>query len=194
MRRLIVTELLTLDGVMDSPGGGDHPAAGWTMREVDFDPAVFEIKGREQAEATAMLMGRVTYEEFAPVWPSMTEDFAGYNAMPRYVVSTTLPGPTAPWGEDTVDVLGSLDDVRRLMDGDGGPIIVHGSATLVQALLAARLVDRLHLLVFPVVLGFGKRLWAPNGPEVKLTAREAQTYANGVTKLVYDVVRDSPAG
>ena len=187
MRNLIVTELISLDGVVDSPGGGEHPRAGWTFKEVDFDPAAYEIKGREQDEAEAMLLGRVSYEEFAPVWPGMTEEFAGYNAMPKYVVSTTLTETDPGWQPTTV--LGSIDEVARLKAGAGGPIIVHGSPTLAQGLAAAGLVDRYHLLVFPVVLGAGKRLFT-DGPETgpsRLELVEHTGYDNGITLAVYDV-------
>lgn len=185
MRTLIVTAFISLDGVVDSPGGGAHPHAGWTFKDVEFDPAVYEIKGREQSEASAMLMGRVSYEEFAPVWPSMTE-FAGYNAMPKYVVSTTLT--EAPeWSGTTV--LPSIDDVAKLKEGGGGPIIVHGSPLLVQGLAAAGLVDRYTLLEFPVVLGSGKRLFASDGAFAQLTLVEQATFSNGIRLAVYDVVR-----
>jgi dihydrofolate reductase len=185
VREIVVTEFITADGVVDSPGGGSHPAAGWTFKEVDFDPAAYELKGREQEEAGAMLMGRVSYEEFAPVWPTMTEDFALYNAMPKYVVSTTLQA--APWGDGQVEILRDLDAVRALKEGDGGPIIVHGSPTLAQGLAAAGLVDRYHLLVFPLVLGSGKRLFAGDADKQRLDVVEAETFGNGVTKLVYRV-------
>ena len=184
MRTLIVTEFVTLDGIVDSPGGGDHPDAGWTFRDVEFDEAAYELKAREQDEAGALLMGRVTYEEFAPVWPTMTEEFAGYNAMPRYVVSTTLQD-TASWA---AQVLRSLDEVRALKEGDGRPVIVHGSATLAQGLAAEGLVDRYHLLVFPVLLGTGKRLFG-HGPKQRLRLVESATYGNGITQAVYDVQR-----
>lgn len=185
MRTLIVTEFISLDGVVDSPGGGDHPRAGWTFREVPFDPAAYEIKGREQDEAGAMLLGRRSYDEFAPVWPSMA-DFAGYNAMPKYVVSSTLQDPT--WEGTTV--LRSLDEVAALKREDAdGSIIVHGSAALAQQLLAADLVDRYHLLVFPLVLGTGKRLFAEQGVTARFAIAEHEAYGNGVVKLVYDVVR-----
>lgn len=183
MRTLIVTEFITLDGVVDSPGGGDHPRAGWTFKEVPFVEEAYEIKGREQLEAGAMLLGRVSYDEFAPVWPKMDE-FAEYNAMPKYVVSSTLTDPE--W--NNTSVLRSLDEVAELKQGDGGNIIVHGSATLAQGLAEAGLVDRYHLLVFPVTLGEGKRLF--NGREqgsLKLVEHEA--YSNGVVKNVFDVVR-----
>ncbi len=185
MREIIVTEFITADGVIDSPGGGDHPSAGWTFKDVEFDLAAYEIKGREQQEAGAMLMGRVSYVEFAPIWPTMTEEFAGYNAMPKYVVSTTLT--EAPWGDQQVEILRDLDAVRALKDGHGGPIIIHGSATLAQGLAAAGLVDRYHLLVFPLVLGAGKRLFADDAAQQKFTVDEAETYGNGITKLVYRV-------
>ena len=90
MRHIVVTELVTLDGIVDSPGGGDHPHGGWTFKDVELDMAAYDIKGRETEQASALLFGRQSYDEFAPVWPSM-EEFATYNAMPKYVVSTTLP-------------------------------------------------------------------------------------------------------
>ena len=184
MRQLIVTEFITLDGVVDSPGGGDHPHAGWTFKDVELDEAAYDIKDREQKEAGALLLGRVSYEEFAPVWPSM-EEFAEYNAMPKYVVSSALTDPT--WHNTTV--LRSLDEVAALKDGDGGPIYVHGSATLAQGLLAAGLVDRYHLLEFPLVLGSGKRLFTSDADKTRLALVEHATYSNGVRLAVYDVVR-----
>lgn len=182
MRTLIVTEFISLDGVIDSPGSGGHPEAGWTFKDVAMDPAAYEIKTREQEEATAMLMGRRSYDEFAPVWPSM-EDFARYNAMPKFVVSTTLADPA--WHDTTV--LRDLDEVAALKQGDGGPIILHGSAQLAQGLAAAGLIDRYHLLQFPIVLGSGKRLFANDTDKRKLRLVEAATYGNGVRLAVYDV-------
>jgi len=185
MRRLIVTEFISLDGVVDSPGNGDYPHAGWTFKNVPFEPAAYEIKGREQLEATAMLMGRVSYDEFAPVWPSMTDEFPQYNAMPKYVVSTTLENPE--W--NNTSVLRSIDDVASLKETDGGTIIVHGSATLAKALAAAGLVDRYHLLVFPLLLGAGRRLFDEGGDALqKLDLIEHEVYSNGIIKAVYDVV------
>lgn len=190
MRQLIVTEFISLDGVVDSPGGGDHPHAGWTFKDVDFDEAAYEIKGREQEEAGALLLGRVSYAEFAPVWPSMTEEFSRYNAMPKYVVSTTLDEETVSSSEwQPTTLLRSLDDVAALKQDDGGPIYVHGSARLAQGLAAAGLVDRYHLLVFPLVLGAGKRLFAEDADKQKLAVAESQTYDNGITKLVLEVQR-----
>ncbi len=189
MRSLIVTEFISLDGVVDSPGGGPHPSAGWTFTDVEFDEAAYEIKGREQDEAGAMLMGRVSYDEFAPVWKTMDE-FERYNAMPKYVVSSTLADSDLDpeWGPTTI--LRSLDDVAALKKDDGGPILVQGSATLAQGLAAAGLVDRYHLLEFPVVLGSGRRLFVTEGGEKqRLRLAEHATYGNGVQLAVYDVVR-----
>ena len=187
MRTLIVTAFVSLDGVVEAPGGEPgYRNAGWTFQDVEFDPAVYELKGREQEETSALLLGRVSYEAFAPVWPTM-EEFAGYNAMPRYVVSTTLERDDERW---PATVLRSLDEVAALKQTDGGPIAVHGSASLGRALADAGLVDRYHLLVFPVLLGAGKRLFSDTDKDKQLLrVRESETYGNGVTKLVYDVVR-----
>jgi dihydrofolate reductase len=189
VRSLIVTEFISLDGVVDSPGGGPHPSAGWTFTDVEFDEAAYEIKGREQDEAGAMLMGRVSYDEFAPVWKTMDE-FERYNAMPKYVVSSTLADSDLDpeWGQTTI--LRSLGDVAALKEDDGGPILVQGSATLAQGLAAAGLVDRYHLLEFPVVLGSGRRLFVTEGGEKqRLRLAEHATYGNGVQLAVYDVLR-----
>ena len=184
MRTLIVTEFITLDGVIDSPGGGTHPRAGWTFKDVPFVEEAYEIKGREQVEAGAMLMGRVSYDEFAPVWPKM-EEFAEYNAMPKYVVSSTLTDPE--W--NNTSVLRSLDDAAKLKEGEGGNILVHGSGTLAKRLADAGLVDRYHLLVFPILLGDGKRLFGGGDPYTRLDLVEHEAYSNGVVKAVFDVKR-----
>jgi len=183
MRPIIVTEFITLDGVVDSPGGGDHPHAGWTFHDIEFVEEAYAIKGRETETATALLLGRVSHDEFAPVWPSM-EEFAAYNAMPKYVVSTTLAG--SDW--HNTHVLRSLDEVAALKRTEGGEIHVHGSATLAQGLAAAGLVDRYHLLQFPVVLGSGKRLFADDGRKQRLRLVEEAGYANGIRLGVYDVI------
>jgi dihydrofolate reductase len=190
MRTLISTAFVSLDGVVEAPGGEPgYRNSGWTFKEVEFLPEAFEIKGREQKEASAMLMGRVSYEAFSPVWPEM-EDFADYKVMPKYVVSTTLAeGDLVPgWGETTI--LRSLDDVAALKETEGGPIIVHGSATLNQGLSDAGLIDRYHLLVFPLLLGAGKRLFSATDKDTqKLKLVEHEAYANGLQKNVFDVVR-----
>ncbi|MEU7279043.1 dihydrofolate reductase family protein [Streptomyces sp. NPDC045431] len=190
MRTLISTAFVSLDGVVEAPGGEPgYRNSGWTFKHVEFLPEAFDIKGREQKEATAMLMGRTSYEAFSGVWPDM-EDFADYKAMPKYVVSTTLTEDALVphWGETTI--LRSVDDVAALKQTEGGPIIVHGSATLNHALSDAGLIDRYHLLVFPLLLGAGKRLFSATDKDVqKLKLVEHEAYANGLQKQVFDVVR-----
>ncbi|WP_055585676.1 dihydrofolate reductase family protein [Peterkaempfera griseoplana] len=190
MRTLISTAFISLDGVMEAPGGETgYRNAGWTFKEVEFVPESFEIKGREQEEAAALLLGRVSYEAFSPVWPDM-EEFSRYRTMPKYVVSTTLTDQdlVSNWGETTI--LRSLDEVAALKETEGGPIIVHGSAALNHSLSDAGLIDRYHLLVFPLLLGAGKRLFSTTDKDTqKLKLTEHAVYSNGLQKQVFDVVR-----
>jgi dihydrofolate reductase len=191
MRTLISTSFVSLDGKLD-PTGGDPELRDtkWTFKTVDFLPEAYELKGREQEEAGALLLGRRSYELFAPVWPGMTVEFARYNALPKYVVSTTLREDDLvdDWGETTI--LRSLDDVARLKETDGDPISVHGSATLNRALQEAGLIDRYHLLVFPVLLGAGKPLFTDADIAAqRLKLVEHEVYDNGIQKQVLDVIR-----
>ncbi|GAB2924811.1 dihydrofolate reductase family protein [Streptomyces mayteni] len=190
MRTLITTAFISLDGVVEAPGGEPgYRNSGWTFKDIEFFPEAFDIKGREQQEATAVLLGRVSYESFSPVWPDMAE-FADYRTMPKYVVSTTLTedGLVSNWGETTI--LRSLDEVAALKETEGGPIIVHGSATLNRALSDADLIDRYHLLVYPLLLGAGKRLFSTADKDTqKLRLVEHEVYGNGLQKQVLDVVR-----
>ncbi|MET9659409.1 dihydrofolate reductase family protein [Streptomyces sp. NPDC006510] len=190
MRTLISTAFISLDGVVEAPGGEfGYRNAGWTFKDIEFVPEAFEIKGREQQEATAMMMGRVSYQAFSPVWPDMA-DFADYKVMPKYVVSTTLTEDdlVQNWGETTI--LRSLDEIAALKETDGGPIIIHGSATLNHSLSDAGLIDRYHLLVFPLLLGAGKRLFSDTDKDTqKLKLVEHEAYSNGLQKNVLDVVR-----
>ncbi|MER5964890.1 dihydrofolate reductase family protein [Streptomyces sp. NPDC002057] len=190
MRTLISSAFVSLDGVVEAPGGeSGYRNAGWTFKHLEFLPEAYAIKGAEQEEATAMLLGRVSYEAFSTVWPGM-EDFAGYKAMPKYVVSTTLAEDELvdDWGP--ISVLRSLDEVAALKRTEGGPIIVHGSASLNRALSDAGLIDRYHLLVFPLLLGAGKRLFSASDKDARtLKLVEHEVYANGIQKNVFDVVR-----
>jgi dihydrofolate reductase len=191
MRTLISTSFVSLDGKLD-PTGGDPELRDtkWTFKTVDFLPEVYELKGREQEEAGGLLLGRRSYELFAPVWPGMAE-FTIYKDLPKWVVSTTLTDDDLvdDWGENTI--LRSLDDVARLKeDTEGGPLLVHGSASLNRALQEAGLIDRYHLLVFPVLLGAGKPLFTDADMAAqRVDVVEHEVYANGVQKLVLDVVR-----
>ncbi|MFF4298420.1 dihydrofolate reductase family protein [Streptomyces vinaceus] len=190
MRTLISTAFISLDGVVEAPGGEPgYRNSGWTFKDIDFVPEAFEIKGREQEESTAMLLGRTSYEAFSPVWPDMAE-FAHYKTVPKYVVSTTLTDDrlVSGWGETTI--LRSLDEVAALKETDGGPVIVHGSARLNHDLSDAGLIDRYHLLVFPLLLGAGKRLFSTTDKDAqKLELVEYEAYSNGLQKQVFDVVR-----
>ncbi|WP_330172163.1 dihydrofolate reductase family protein [Streptomyces sp. NBC_01498] len=189
MRTLISTAFVSLDGVVEAPGGEPgYRNSGWTFKDVEFVPEAFEIKGREQREAGAMLLGRTSYEAFSQVWPGM-EEFAQYKEMPKYVVSTTLTDDALVPGWGPTAILRSLDEVAALKATEGGPIIVHGSATLNQGLSDAGLIDRYHLLVFPLLLGAGKRLFSGTDKDTqKLRLVEHEAYANGLQKNVFDVV------
>lgn len=191
MRPIVYTAFMSIDGVVEGPGGEPgYRNSGWTFQDIEFVPEAYEIKGREQNEATALMLGRISYESFSQVWPSMTDEFPGYNAMPKFVVSSSLGAAdlVGNWGE--TNILRDLDEVRELREGDGGPIIVHGSATLARNLSDAGLIDRYHLLVFPVVLGAGKSMWSDTDKDKQLLElTESERFANGVQKLVYNVVR-----
>jgi dihydrofolate reductase len=193
MRTLISSAFLSADGMLDPTGGdpGFHNTM-WTFKSVDFDPEVYgstSIKNREMLEAGALLLGRRSYQLFAPVWPGMPE-FAVYKEIPKYVVSTTLTDDdlVTNWGPNTI--LRSLDDVAALKtESEGGPLLVHGSASLNRALSDAGLIDRYHLLVFPVLLGAGKPLFSNSDqPARKLALVEHKLYSNGIQQIVYDVI------
>jgi dihydrofolate reductase len=147
---------------------------------------MYEFKGEELFGSETLLLGRTTYEGFSAAWPEREGDFADkFNTMPKVVVSTTLQDPA--WANTTV--VRDLDGVRALKEGDGGPIQVAGSATLAQSLHKAGLVDQWNLMVFPVVLGSGKRLFPTDAEDkVKLALREHRTYTNGVQLNVFDAV------
>lgn len=189
MRTLIYTAFVSADGVVEGPGGEDgYRNSGWTFRDIEFLPEAYELKGREQTEAGALLLGRASYQSFAPVWPGMAE-FARYRELPKYVLSTTMTEADLvdDWGPTTI--LRSLDDVAALKQTDGGPILIHGSASLARELADAGLLDRYHLLIFPVVLGAGKRMWSDTDKaKQQLRVAESECYPNGIQKIVYDVV------
>ncbi|MEZ0111439.1 dihydrofolate reductase [Catenulispora sp. EB89] len=190
MRTLISTAFISLDGVVEDPGGqSDYRNAGWTFKQVDFVPEAYAMKGSEQMESTAILMGRNSYELFSPVWPGMS-DFAHYKDLPKYVVSTTLTEDDLvdDWGPTTI--LRSLDEVAALKQTEGGPIIVHGSVELNHALSDAGLIDQYNLLVFPLLLGAGQRLFSSTDKNAqKLKLVDSEVYSNGIQKNVFEVVR-----
>src|SRR4051794_14462890 len=174
--KLVVTEFVTLDGVMQDPGGAEKDTferGGWAFR-ADRGPDGDAFKFQELMASDAQLLGRLTYEGFAKAWPTMegTGEFGEkMNSMPKFVVSTTLE--RADWTNTTI-LRGNLgEEIGALKQQFEGDILVAGSATLVQSLLAADLVDELHLMVFPVVLGAGKRLFA-DGAELPLELVDVQ--------------------
>jgi dihydrofolate reductase len=188
MGKLVVTEFVSLDGVMEAPGGGeDYKHAGWSF-EYDRGAAGDRFKLEELMDAEAQLLGRVTYEGFAAAWPKM-EDEAGFaermNSMPKYVVSSTLTDPE--WANTRV--LPDIDAVARLRDEVDGGILVAGSASLVHALFEADLVDELRLVVFPVLLGEGKRAFGEVGDKRALRLTGSETVGDGVSLLTYERVR-----
>ena len=184
MGRIVVTEFVSLDGVMEAPGGGeDYKHAGWTF-EIDRGEEGNKFKLDETLGAEALLLGRRTYEGFAAAWPAREGEFADkLNGMPKYVVSSTLEDPE--WNNSTVLKGDLVEEVSKLRDTTAGDIYVHGSAQLVQALVEHDLVDELRLMVFPVVLGSGKRLFDGTSDKKRLRLAESRTVGDGVTILIY---------
>jgi len=185
MGRVVVTEFISVDGVVEDPGGAESfKHTGWSF---EFDRGEGdEFKLQETLDSEALLLGRVTYEGFAAAWPSRDGEFADkFNSMPKYVVSSTLG--KADWNHSTV-LSGDLStEVAKLKEQVKGDIYVHGSARLVQGLLELDLVDRMHLMVFPVVLGSGKRLFGETSDKKRLQQVETKTVGEGVNILVYEV-------
>jgi dihydrofolate reductase len=185
MGRIVVTEFVSLDGVMEDPGGAeDFEYGGWSF-EFDRGDEGDKFKLDEALESEALLLGRVTYEGFADAWPSRDGEFADkFNSMPKYVISSTLEDPG--WNNSTV-ISGDLaEEVSKLKQELDGEIVVHGSAQLVQALLDRDLVDELRLMVFPVVLGTGKRLFGETSDKKALRLADSKTVGDGVSILVYE--------
>jgi dihydrofolate reductase len=185
--RIVVTEFISIDGVVDDPGGAEEfRHGGWALQFNRGDEGN-KFKMDETFEAEAQLLGRRTYEEFAKAWPSREGDFAErFNSMPKYVVSTTLSDPE--WANSTV--LGSLDDVRSVREESEGILLVAGSIRLVQSLIDEDLVDELRLMVFPVVLGDGRRLFGETADKKAFRLTGSKTVGDGIPILVYEPARD----
>jgi dihydrofolate reductase len=190
MGRIIITEFVSLDGVMEAPGGGEgFKHGGWTF-EIDRGTEGDKFKLDEALDADALLLGRVTYEGFAAAWPSREGEFADkFNTMPKYVVSSTLQKPD--WKNSTVLDGDLAEEVAKLKQDLDGDIVVHGSARLVQALIEHDLVDELRLMVFPVVLGSGKRLFGDTSDKKRLRLTDSKTVGDGVEILIYEPVREA---
>jgi dihydrofolate reductase len=190
MGRIVVTEFVSLDGVIEDPGGSeDFKYGGWSF-EFSRGEEGDNFKLQEALEADALLLGRKTYEGFAAAWPQRGGEFADkFNGMPKYVVSSTLKDPE--WNNSTV-VSGDLTkEVTQLKQDVDGNIVVHGSAQLVQELLERDLVDELRLMVFPVLLGAGKRLFGDTSDKKTLRLTESKTVGNdGVSVQIYERASD----
>lgn len=184
MRKIIVSEFITLDGVIEAPGGNEtpHPHGGWqfTYRS----PEGGKYKMDELANVDALLLGKTTYEGFAAFWPTQTDEgfAAPINRMPKYVVSQSLQ--KVEWNNSHIlrDIAGDVADLKK---SKGGDILVYGSATLVKALLHFDLVDELRLMVFPLLIGGGLRLFDNSRELKKFELKYSQTMANGVLILEY---------
>jgi dihydrofolate reductase len=186
MGRIVVTEFISLDGVIEAPGGGEEfEHGGWTF-EIDRGAEGDKFKLDELLEAEAQLLGRRTYEGFAAAWPRMNDE-AGFaekmNGMPKYVVSSTLE--EAEWNNTTVLSGDFAEEIAKLKQEVDGVILVAGSAQLVQGLIEHGLVDELRLMVFPVVLGSGKRLFGPSAEKTPLQLTDSKTVGDGIAILTY---------
>jgi dihydrofolate reductase len=193
MGRIVVTEFVSLDGVMEDPGGAENFRHGGWSFEIARGEEGDKFKLDEAFASEALLLGRVTYEGFAAAWPSREGEFADkFNSMPKYVVSSTLDEPG--WNNSTVlkgDVAGEVEKLRREQDGD---IVVHGSAQLVQTLIEDDLVDEFRLMVYPLVLGSGRRVFGETSNKKPLRLVDSKVVGDGVTILIYEPVREDAKG
>ena len=185
MGRIVVTEFVSLDGVVEAPGGGEgFRHDGWSF-EIDRGDEGNQFKLEETMSSEALLLGRKTYEGFAAAWPSRDGEYAEkFNSMPKYVVSSTLEEPE--WNNTTVLSGDLVEEVTRVRGAHEGNVVVHGSPQLVQGLLEHDLVDELRLMVFPVVLGTGKRLFGETSDKKRLRLVSSQTVGDGVAILVFE--------
>jgi dihydrofolate reductase len=178
MRKVVVTEFMALDGVMEDPG--------WTFKY--WNDEIAKFKGEESSASDALLLGRVTYQGFAAAWPESKDEGADYfNSVRKYVVSKTLEEPLE-WNNSTLIKDNIVEGITNLKQQDGKDIAVHGSATLVQTLMRHDLVDRYRLLLYPVVVGKGKRLFREGIPAT-LKLLGSQLFSSGVVALVYEPER-----
>lgn len=184
MRKLIVTEFMSLDGVFESPGpeGAGYKYEGWTFGYDDNDFMQFKLA--ELRDAEMLLLGRVTYDAFAIAWPKMSGDeFSDkFNSMPKYVVSKTLK--KASWNNSHIISENVVEEIKKLKEGDGKNIYVHGSGGLARFLLKNSLVDQLNILLYPVILGEGKKLFE-GSEKTALELIETTTFSSKVVKLLY---------
>lgn len=187
MGRIVVTEFISLDGVVEAPGGEDFKYLNWSF-EIDRGPDGERFKENEALASAALLLGRKTYEGFAGAWPQEEGELADkYNDMPKYVVSSTLTDPE--WNNTSVLSGDLVEEVTRLKREVDGEVSVPGSIQLAQGLLAHDLVDEIHLMAFPVILGYGRKLWAHMPDKTVWELTEATTYGDGVLVTIYQRTR-----
>jgi dihydrofolate reductase len=187
MGRIVVTEYISVDGVVEGPSGSEtFERVGWTDA-FTRGPEGEQFKWDETWASDALLLGRVTYDGFAPVWPQYDGEFADrFNALPKYVISSTLEDPE--WNNTTVLRGDVIEEVTKLKEKYERDIVVHGSPQLAQTLIEHDLVDALHLQVYPIIVGAGKRLFADTSATKRLRLAEARTVGDGVQIQIYEKV------
>lgn len=185
MGRIVVTEHISVDGVVEAPSGMERfERVGW-KDAFKRSPEGEKFKLDETMASDALLLGRVTYDGFAPVWPHYQGEFADkFNTMPKYVVSSTLQNPE--WNNTTVLRGDIVEEITKLKQQYERDIVVHGSPQLAQTLIEHDLVDALHLLVYPVIVGAGKRLFSETSDTKRLRLTEARTVGDGIHILIYE--------
>jgi dihydrofolate reductase len=193
MGKIVISENVSLDGVVQDPAGDEgFGRGGWVGRITDR-PEVGKLALDEALGAEAFLLGRRSYEWFAVKWPSRSGALADrLNSMPKYVVSSTLE--EAKWNNSTVLRGDVVENVSKLRQGPGGDIVVHGSAQLVQTLIEHDLVDELRLMVFPVILGTGKRLFGDRSEKKRLRLADSKTVGDGIAILIYELAGKEAKG
>ncbi len=186
MSKLIVSEFVSLNGIMEAPGGEPtHPHSGWTFKSI-YGEDHYAFKDEEIREAELLLLGRKTYEGFAAAWPGRdrSDPFTDkINSMPKYVVSSTLTDPE--WENTTVLSGDPIEEVSKLRDADAGPVLINGSAQLVHALTEADLVDEYRAMVHPVLVAEGLRMFPDPDDMKKLKVADVRTYDSGVVLITY---------
>lgn len=184
MRRIIVTEFMSLDGVIENPM--------WTFPY--WNDEIAQFKGEETSDNQPLLLGRVTYEGFAASWPNRKDGDPGatyFNGTRKYVVSNTLQEPLA-WNNSVLIKGNVVDEITKLKQEDGPDLVVHGSGKLIQTLMEHDLVDTYRLLIYPVVLGEGQRLFLDQN-KLKLKLVDSRSFSSGVIGLIYEPDRDKKA-
>jgi dihydrofolate reductase len=188
MGRIMVTEFVSVDGVMEAPGGEDFKYKGWSF-EFDRGDDGNQYKLDETLESDALLIGRITYESFAGAWPEREGPFADkFNEMPKYLVSSTIKDPE--WNNTTVIEGDVIAEVAKLKDEVDGMIQVAGSRRLVHALIEADLVDEVRMMIFPVILGTGDRMFGETSDRKNLRLTDTKVVGEGVVVLIYERDRE----